>query len=625
MKSFTIKLRDFFRLNNENKGIDSNFDLNKHQLLIPTYQREYKWTLQKVQVLINDINQRDKFLGIVILDEADECYEIVDGQQRITTCFLALAALYNFYYGSAMEQKSLFSYIAPYNEYILKNDTVGEYLNHNGKTFEVTVDSNNDIYFQKEAFENAYEKIYAFLHTLPVEKVREFKRQLLDCEVLVMINNKHKKTCPVEQIFLDINEKSQLLEVEDIFKGHCFENFDKEYHDGLKKKWTSLKKCGMHFKYEYGFKDVSQYLYLYFLECIDKNIPENLSRNDIHYLEGKSMDETLACLDEMINYGENIISFRENINDISYRFEDLCKNSHEYRDTKDHEFMKIMSAHIIDSRSAQYQKLPFMQFVSFMSNSKKFKDEFTHINFRKAIINLYIYSELFICGGGRKSKKDVDHSVLDALKSNSISGIVSATKKLRTDKCDNFLLSGAAKEDTLRFIYTISDFYISNKTWLKDMYVDNNDYTKEHFLIPDNKGRHITWKKKGESNKNVRLTSKYTSLKGRAINLLIMDRELNEFLEDYDIVTKIEEIRLWYNARKSEIPTHIKVVIDIVESMPEYHDLKDLKDKSSAKESEITQAYMTFLDAYFDKDSENNILLKLSEGFKAAYRNNDSN
>ena len=101
IKSFTIKINDFFKMNSQ-KGEDSNFVASKRNLLIPLYQREYKWTKDKVQVLINDINKRDKFLGIVILDEATECYEIVDGQQRITTCYLILIALYNYYRGSAL-------------------------------------------------------------------------------------------------------------------------------------------------------------------------------------------------------------------------------------------------------------------------------------------------------------------------------------------------------------------------------------------------------------------------------------------------------------------------------------------------------------------------------------------
>ena len=44
---------------------------------------------------------------------------------------------------------------------------------------------------------------------------------------------------PVEQIFLDINEKSQGLDSEDIFKGYCFKNFGGRNIEVLKKDWEN--------------------------------------------------------------------------------------------------------------------------------------------------------------------------------------------------------------------------------------------------------------------------------------------------------------------------------------------------------------------------------------------------
>lgn len=622
MKSFTIKLQDFFKLNNDNQDIKSNFDLSKKHLLIPMYQREYKWTRDKVQVLINDINQRNKFLGILILDETSDGYEIVDGQQRITTCFLALVALYNYYNGSPMEQKSLLGFIHPYEEYILKNDSVGEYVTSVGNSLKIEINKSNDIYYQKETFETSYKLIFDYISELATEKVREFKRQLLDCEVLVLINDQHGTTCPVEQIFLDINEKSQLLEVENIFKGHCFENFEKEYYDTLKEKWTKLKHCGMKFKHDFGFKDVSQYLYLYLLECYDKDIPENLSPNDRHFLEGKNMDQTLSYLNEMINFGENVISFREKLDNTEYRFNDLCKNSHEYRHTSDHLSLKCMSSFIIDYDAAQYQKIPFMHFINAMSLDDNLQKSFTHLEFRKAIVNLYIYSALFAYSAGRKSKKDIDQTVLHELRLNDVKQVVLATKKLRTDKVEGFKLTKNSKEEVLRFVYSVSDCFDSNHTWLPELYVNNNGYTPEHFLIPDNKRKHICWKV-GKISKNIYLTSKYTSLKRRAINFLILDRKLNEDLLDYDIVTKIEMIKAWFDARKEKLPNHVNVVIQQIEGMDEYQNLVELKTNPNVSENVILSAYNLLLDKYFDEEFETSMLLKLTECFKFAFRNQD--
>ena len=38
----------------------------------------------------------------------------------------------------------------------------------------------------------------------------------LGCRILVLINDDNDRVIPVEQLFLDINEKAQHLEVEDV-------------------------------------------------------------------------------------------------------------------------------------------------------------------------------------------------------------------------------------------------------------------------------------------------------------------------------------------------------------------------------------------------------------------------
>ena len=45
MKSFVIKIEDFFKLNTNTAG--ANFEEAKRSLHIPLYQREYKWTDEK--------------------------------------------------------------------------------------------------------------------------------------------------------------------------------------------------------------------------------------------------------------------------------------------------------------------------------------------------------------------------------------------------------------------------------------------------------------------------------------------------------------------------------------------------------------------------------------------------
>jgi len=66
---------------------------------IPLYQREYSWNLDQVSDLYDDIldsEDNGHFLGSLLLYHVqDKTYEIVDGQQRVTTIFLLLFSILN--------------------------------------------------------------------------------------------------------------------------------------------------------------------------------------------------------------------------------------------------------------------------------------------------------------------------------------------------------------------------------------------------------------------------------------------------------------------------------------------------------------------------------------------------
>lgn len=68
-------------------------------LKIPEYQRPYRWDVKNVEQLLNDIkNSRDNgkqtyLIGSVILHKEETEYNVVDGQQRITSILLLLKCL----------------------------------------------------------------------------------------------------------------------------------------------------------------------------------------------------------------------------------------------------------------------------------------------------------------------------------------------------------------------------------------------------------------------------------------------------------------------------------------------------------------------------------------------------
>lgn len=619
MKSFTIKLENLFKMNTKND--DLNFDQRKREMLIPLYQREFKWDEEKVSTLIHDVSMRDKFLGIIIFDEKENNYEIVDGQQRTTTCFLILVALYNYYKNAQKEQTSILNILKPNNaQFVLVNNSLGNFIVEKDNCLQIHIDSDKDIFYQNPAFLTAFKTIKDFFSAVDPHEVRDFKQKLLDCEFLILINDTHTNTSPIEQVFLDINEKSQLLEVEDIFKGHCFENFDEQHHNELRETWVQLKKCGMDFKEKFNYNDLSHYLYLYLLENDSICLPERLVVKGKHYLDDKNMDETQECLDGLINYGKNIMYFYENILKNDYRFCDVCKDSSNFKDTDDHIALKTMSNLILSSKAAQYQKLPFMQLInSLMSISTTGKLSITHKEFRSVVTNLFIYAQLFIMVIGKKSKKDIDISIKEALNSFDKKLLISAARKLRKNKVDEFNFKYADKFDNLSIIYSTIDNYIAKDNWLPKIYRKDNNYSLEHFVIPDKKNLQIQWKQNGQI-KNLVISGINNQYKKRTINFLIIEKSLNEQLDRLDIVEKIETIKATFT--KKVIPRHIEWFIAQIESMETYKKLCECKNKVFNPES-VLEKYKDFLDAYFESGHETVVLTGLKDLLQESFTNGD--
>ncbi len=82
---------------------------------IPTYQRPYQWGKEQCEELLNDLfenykdyGENDYFCGSLVLiqsDEGNKTYDIVDGQQRLST-FILLAKVLATLYSERLTEKS---------------------------------------------------------------------------------------------------------------------------------------------------------------------------------------------------------------------------------------------------------------------------------------------------------------------------------------------------------------------------------------------------------------------------------------------------------------------------------------------------------------------------------------
>lgn len=81
--------------------------------VVPDYQREYVWTDKEIQQLLEDIDEqidsgsdKEYFVGMILVSPGSQKnhFEVIDGQQRLTTFYLLLCALRHRFMGTAQHQ-----------------------------------------------------------------------------------------------------------------------------------------------------------------------------------------------------------------------------------------------------------------------------------------------------------------------------------------------------------------------------------------------------------------------------------------------------------------------------------------------------------------------------------------
>ena len=98
------------------------------EYMIPLYQRAFAWEEEQIVQLIEDIygvdENSDYYIGALIVSKCSERFEVVDGQQRLTTLYLLLNCLdcqTGFTLNFACRDKS--NYTLMHISEIIKNDT----------------------------------------------------------------------------------------------------------------------------------------------------------------------------------------------------------------------------------------------------------------------------------------------------------------------------------------------------------------------------------------------------------------------------------------------------------------------------------------------------------------------
>ena len=229
------------------------------QLVVPRFQRPYSWKEEKINEFFEDILQDisvDYFIGALVLYKINNNKGIIDGQQRLTTIMISLAAIRDNFI--ALNELDLakgihINYIEKKDDqnkeyYKISTETSYPFFQHSILPFEKEV-LDEKLTQEEEIVKKASDYIKKILSDKIKDKTKdeklkiltEIKNRILDLStVYIELDNEDD----AYQIFETLNTRGEDLSLADRIKNHLFrflisKNLER---DTAKKKWRDLLK-----------------------------------------------------------------------------------------------------------------------------------------------------------------------------------------------------------------------------------------------------------------------------------------------------------------------------------------------------------------------------------------------
>lgn len=256
----------------------ANINVNKQNVLqlltsgqeipfvIPEYQRPYSWSNDEIITLFEDLwefsierthsdGAKNYFLGCVVSYEENGERQIIDGQQRITSLFLLLRAVFSMLEKEDNKTDEVNYFIQKIKPALWKeNEMTGK--EDRSKILlrsEVVTDSGNlilrNILESGEADKNAkdnYSKNYNKFKELYIQKsqsspnqIYHFVLALLNYSILLPITADDQETALT--IFNTLNNRGLPLSDADIFKSYIYKKLDDTGKKAFINKWKKLE------------------------------------------------------------------------------------------------------------------------------------------------------------------------------------------------------------------------------------------------------------------------------------------------------------------------------------------------------------------------------------------------
>ncbi|MEG4918210.1 DUF262 domain-containing HNH endonuclease family protein [Microcoleus sp. B7-D4] len=331
-------------------------DLFKEFYAVPDFQREYVWAEENVEKLLVDIidelydndeplEDSEYFLGSLVVYPDNGTFQLIDGQQRLTTIYLLFCAIRDFVIKSGNKSKAIEGLIAGVDQDTKTGLDIDRYrltlqYGDGAKLLETIADSKTDISkIDKTASESAtklveaYETIREFLLSRfgsSVEKRLQFSGIFTSRVKLIRIGTLNLKSAL--KVFETINHRGVGLNSMDLLKNYLFINTSKQGNKDLKSHWKELKKRWdkminiIHGSKEDPMRFLRYYIMSHYPVNLQNNFPEE-AVYDWFTNEGSKHEidtSPLKFVDTLIKASEDFSNFTK------------CKNV----DGSDNQFLK---------------------------------------------------------------------------------------------------------------------------------------------------------------------------------------------------------------------------------------------------------------------------------------------
>ncbi|MDU9770194.1 DUF262 domain-containing protein [Helicobacter pylori] len=377
---------------------------------IPDYQRPYQWTEKNCEKLLDDLfssyeyyKESGYFCGSLVLivintdsETNAETYDIVDGQQRLST-FILLAKVLAILYSERLTEESK-DYL---QESLITKYGKKDRLNFNAigfnskKDFQYALTSFNDAPIGNN--KNNYLKnavcLKDYLRKKEIENINDFIEWLYFKVVFITI------TCPdadkALRIFNVLNARGLALNATDIFKGELLKKLTEEKEqEELAIRWEDLRqKC-----LDNGFAMETLFSqYLVYLEPktsrekMEKRLVtwfENLNKTPLEYLDGvEDFYNAYVEVLEMPDRYAHLLSYKED----SYWRVILCASLlHRYSESEIENLKELLVKFYYQHWVARTKQSQIEQTCCNMIKALKEKKSMEHIlSIARANLDLY--------------------------------------------------------------------------------------------------------------------------------------------------------------------------------------------------------------------------------------------